>query len=131
MSSFLMNVVFSTVFENDNFFSFTVFNYCSFNCCTFNCWVSNFHSVVTYCKHLVKCKSFSSFYTKLFYFNDIAFGYFVLFTTCCYNCLHMAPPIIITRQFRCSFSYKMKLSTSLCGILIYISMQVPKNQVLL
>ena len=26
-----------------------------------------------------------------------AVGYFVLFTTCCNNCVHMAPPIIITR----------------------------------
>ena len=52
-------------------------------------------------KNLVKSKLASSFNTKLFNSDCLAFFNFILFTTCCYNCVHYGHLLLlITRQFR-------------------------------
>ena len=96
MTVFLVVTGFSLVLVNDDLFGLIVLYYGSGNSCGCNV-CANLKSVIAYCKHLIKRNSLASLYSKLLYVNDIALGYFVLFTTCCNNCVHMAPPIIITR----------------------------------
>ena len=69
-------------------------------------------------RNLIKGNGLAGSNTELLNINDIALRYFVLLTASCNNRVHVAPPIIITRQLRCP-RIAQNFSTSLCGILIY------------
>ena len=86
---------FSLKLVNNDFFCFSVFYNRSFNGCALNSRITDLKAVIAYCKHLVKCISLSGFYTKLFYFNDIAFGYFVLLMISPSATLYCLPPVAI------------------------------------
>ena len=96
MTIFLMVSRFSLILVNDNFLAFSFFHYGCGNCSSVNGWASDLHLSVVNSKNLVKSNCFSSspYFSGLFR-------------------VHMAPPIIITRQLRRLYA----LIASLCGTL--------------
>ena len=78
---------FSLISVNDNLLCAAFLNYRSCNCCV--CYiVSSLHSSIIYSNNLIKSNCLSCGNSKFFYVNDITFGYFVLLSTCCNNCVH-------------------------------------------
>ena len=79
------------VLVNNDLFRFVILYHCSSNSSSGNV-CPNLQAFVLDCEHLIKGNALAGFNAQLFDINDIALGYFVLFTTCCNNCVDMAPP---------------------------------------
>ena len=89
MTVLLMIASFSLILINDNLLSLAITNSCSCYCSTCYCWITNFNFVTTYNENLIKNNFSTSFNTKFLNSDDIAFCYFILFSTCCNNCVHL------------------------------------------
>ena len=100
MAVFLVISRFSLVLVNDDFLCLAVTDYrCSYRSAGY-CRGSYGQSVSADCQNLVKVISLACLYAKLLNFDYIAFGYFVLFTTCCNDCVHsVAPPDYLLANF--------------------------------
>ena len=98
---FLMIASFALILVNDNFFALAnLLNGCG-NSRVFHCGASDRKLAVVYSQNLIKSNNRTYFCVQSLNLDAVAFGYFILLTTCCNNRVHIAPPIIITRQLRC------------------------------
>ena len=94
MTILLVVTGFSLVLVYNNLLTSTLLHNGCGNSCVSNV-STNLEGIVTYCDHLVKSNSVTSFCIDLLNLDHITFRNFELISTCCNNCVHnKAPPII-------------------------------------